>query len=99
MPVKPVWKGKLDADYRLVNASSMPFRVDLRGPEPVLEKMENISTLAIHVNSTTPNTITSTVGLSLPQDVEAHPDKVEVVLVFEVKKKKGMGQNPGQVRA
>ncbi|MDY7002293.1 MAG: hypothetical protein SVS15_11010, partial [Thermodesulfobacteriota bacterium] len=54
----------------------------------VLEKMENVSTLAVHVNSTTPDTRTSTVGLSLPQDVEAVPDKVEVTLAFEVKKKK-----------
>ena len=88
MPVNPVWKGRLDADYRLVDASAMPFRVALSGPESVLEKMKNVSTLAVQVNSTTPETFSSMVGLSLPQDVEARPDKVEVKLVFEVKKKK-----------
>jgi len=87
-PVKPVWEGRLDADYHLVEASSMPFRVTLRGPESVLGEMEDVSTLSLHVNSTTPDTMTSTVGLRLPQDVEAHPDKVDVTLVFAVKTKK-----------
>jgi len=87
LPVEPVWKGRIGDDYRLVNATSFPPEVSLRGPAKVLDRLERVQTLAVSVNSTQPGTVGADAALALPAEVRADPAKVRVVLNFGIKAK------------
>mgnify|MGYP000975261630 CR=1 FL=1 len=87
VPVEAVWKGRIGDDYRLLNATSAPAEVALRGPAQVLDRLERVQTLAVSVNSTRPGTVGADAALSLPAEVRSDPAKVRVVLNFGLKTK------------
>ncbi len=87
VPVDPIWKGRIGDDYRLLNATSVPAEVMLRGPAQVLDRLERVQTLALSVNSTRPGAVGADAALSLPAEVRSDPAKVRVVLNFGLKTK------------
>jgi hypothetical protein len=87
VPVEPVWRGRLDADWELRGRQVRPPQVTLRGPEQIVSRIDAVSTLPVMVNSTTPGRVQAEIGLALPEEVASVPPQVGVDFDFGVKRK------------
>lgn len=82
LPVEVVWEGDLDPDYQLVESSTEPSLVEIKGPSSVLTGQEKLMTRPIEITTSKPQTVRKEIGLVLPPDTEASPAKVNAVLTF-----------------
>ncbi len=87
VPVKPIWEGALDPDYQLMEVVTSPKEVIVRGPEKIVNDIQQLETQVITLPSATPGGIEEVVPLNLPNEIEADPGFVNVKLVFGVKTK------------
>ncbi|WP_432736171.1 CdaR family protein [Maridesulfovibrio sp. FT414] len=86
--VIPTWKGDLHKDFTLKTASSDPEEVVLRGPASILDKVGQIRTQTVMLDTNTPEIWQGEVPLHLPEAVESTPGMVKVNLEFTVRKGK-----------
>ncbi len=82
LPVEVAWEGNLDPDYQLVESSTEPSLVELKGPSTVLTGQEKLMTRPIEITTARPQTVREEVGLALPPETEASPATVNAVLTF-----------------
>ncbi len=87
LPVKPLWEGILDPDYQLVEVRTKPQEVTIKGPEKILNEIQEVETQVLTLPNATPGVIEEVTPLNLPSEVEADTGFVDVRLVFGVKLK------------
>lgn len=87
VPVKPVWEGTLDPDYQLMEVMTQPSSVVIKGPQKIIDEIQQVPTQVIALPSATPGLIEEVVPLSLPDEIEAGTGFVDVRLLFGVKTK------------
>lgn len=88
LPVKPLWEGTLDPDYELVDVKATPEFVMIRGPEKIVKDIIQIETQTITLNTTTPMLVEDNVALSLPSEIDADAEFVDVRLMFGLRTKR-----------
>ena len=76
----------LDEDFELRRFVVRPLGVTLRGPQEMVEPVEEVGTQPVKVEGDRPGLVEATVGLVLPSEVEATPSRVLVQLDFGEKR-------------
>ncbi len=76
----------LDDDFELRRYEVRPSGVTLRGPQEMVDSVEELETQPVKVEDSRPGQVEVTVGLVLPPEVEATPSRVIVQLDFGEKR-------------
>jgi YbbR domain-containing protein len=72
----------LDDDFELRRYALRPSEVSLRGPQEMVEPVDEVETLPVKVEDDRPGLVEASIGLVLPAEVEASPSRVVVQLDF-----------------
>jgi len=81
--LEPVWSGKLNKDYKLLEVKVAPDLVEIRGPETKLRKISKAKVvLTEDFPDEVPANWVEDVGVSLDDDIESSPSKVRVEALF-----------------
>jgi len=81
--LEPVWSGKLNPDYKLLEVVAAPDLVEIRGPETKLRKISKSKViLKEDFLDEVPRNWVKDVGIELPDEIEASPAQVRVEAFF-----------------
>lgn len=76
----------LDEDFELRRYALRPPEVTLRGPQEMVEPVDEVETQPVKVENDRPGQVEVAIGLVLPAEVEASPNRVVVQLDFGEKR-------------
>ncbi len=82
VPVRKSVLVDLDDDFELHRDEVRPPVVTLRGPQEMVDPVEELETQPVKVEDSRPGQVEVTVGLILPAEVEASPSRVVVLLEY-----------------
>ena len=82
VPVVTQLETDLHEDYELKRSVLRPPTVVLRGPQSMVEEVDQVTTQPVTVEDHRPGKVEATVGLILPPEVEANPSRVSLQLDF-----------------
>lgn len=82
VPVNVNWQAHISPDFELLEVSVEPETVQVRGPERILETLEEIETNYIEIREETPRRIIKRAGLDLYPDIESTVGEVLVEFSF-----------------
>jgi YbbR domain-containing protein len=82
VPVVKNLEVQLDEDFELRRFALRPPEVVVRGPQGMVEPVEEVTTQLVKVEEKRPGQLEVTVGLILPAEVEANPTRVTLALDF-----------------
>jgi len=86
IPLEPVWSGKLNADYKLLDVTASPDMVEVRGPETRIAKVTQARVvLEEDFEEKVPKSWSENVAVNLPEEIEASPGQVRVEAFFGAK--------------
>lgn len=81
--LEPVWSGKMNGDYKLLEVVAAPDLVEIRGPETKLRKITKAKVvLQEDFPEDVPRSWVEDVGIHLPEEIEASPSQVRVEAFF-----------------
>ena len=86
MPVKIAYSGKPAAGFTVAGALAKPFSLNLRGPETILDPIEEILTKPIHIKGLSAS-LKKEIAVDLPENIEivAHSGIILAEVVIEEK--------------
>lgn len=87
LAVRPLWRGDPGEDYALARSDTVPAKVLVHGPQPVLDGMQDVPTLLRDVNATGAGEFSFDAGLALPESVTSDVPSVRVSLIYAPKTK------------
>jgi YbbR domain-containing protein len=85
VPVQMQFEVALHDDFELFEAILKPAEVKLRGPQTIVETVDEVQTQLVKVEENRPGQVETTVGLVLPAEVESEPGRVVMLLEFREK--------------
>lgn len=81
--LEPVWSGKLNSDFKLLEVIAAPDLVEIRGPETMLRKISKAKAIMQEdFPEEVPRNWVEDVGIDLPAQIEASPSQVRVEAFF-----------------
>ncbi len=96
-PVKPAWQAVLEPDFKLLEASTQPTTVKIKGPQTLLRELDSVETQVLEITGVAPGVVQENVALKLSKELNATPNSVSLRLVFGAKTKEMSFQMPVDV--